>query len=80
MLATSAGSLALLLDIDGVLHVGDEPFPGAIEALDDLRARCSGVRMVTNTTSQPRMGARSEHAIRGFAPVGSMLYGWIPSF
>ncbi len=57
MLATSAGSLALLLDIDGVLHVGDEPIPGAIEALEDLRARCSGVRLVTSTTSQPRMGA-----------------------
>ena len=63
--------------------------PGAFElALGALKAEprivellvTSGVRLVTNTTSQRRMGARSEHAIRGFAPVGSMLYGWILSF
>jgi phospholysine phosphohistidine inorganic pyrophosphate phosphatase len=45
---------AVLLDIDGVLHVGDEPIPGALDALADLRARAIPHRLVTNTTSRPR--------------------------
>jgi HAD superfamily hydrolase (TIGR01458 family) len=53
MFGAKAESLGLLLDIDGVLHVGDEPIPGAIEALEELRRRSAGVRLVTNTTSKP---------------------------
>ena len=45
---------AILLDIDGVLHVGDEPIPGAVEALAELREISSGLRLVTNTTSRSR--------------------------
>lgn len=44
---------AILLDIDGVLHVGDEPLPGAIETLERLRERAA-VRLLTNTTSKGR--------------------------
>jgi HAD superfamily hydrolase (TIGR01458 family) len=44
----------LLLDIDGVLHVGDEPLPGAIEALERLVQLSAGLRLVTNTTSKSR--------------------------
>lgn len=45
---------ALLLDIDGVLHVGDEEVPGARDALEQLRAASIPFRLVTNTTSRPR--------------------------
>ncbi|MFT4035255.1 MAG: TIGR01458 family HAD-type hydrolase [Patulibacter sp.] len=45
---------ALLLDIDGVLHVGDEAVPGALDALDQLRAAAIPFRLLTNTTSRPR--------------------------
>jgi phospholysine phosphohistidine inorganic pyrophosphate phosphatase len=45
---------ALLLDIDGVLYVGDEALPGAVEALERLRELAGGVRLVTNTTSKSR--------------------------
>jgi HAD superfamily hydrolase (TIGR01458 family) len=45
---------ALLLDIDGVLYVGDVPIEGAIEALEAVRPLCAGVRLVTNTTSRSR--------------------------
>lgn len=46
---------ALLLDIDGVLHVGDEPLPRAHEAMAKLRALVDGqLRLVTNTTSKSR--------------------------
>jgi ribonucleotide monophosphatase NagD (HAD superfamily) len=51
---------ALLLDIDGVLHVGDEPLPGAAEALARLRGLAGGLRLVTNTTSKSRR-AIAEH-------------------
>ncbi|MDO8212434.1 TIGR01458 family HAD-type hydrolase [Conexibacter sp. CPCC 206217] len=46
---------AILLDIDGVLYVGDEPIEGAHAALDELRALVDGrLRLVTNTTSKSR--------------------------
>jgi HAD superfamily hydrolase (TIGR01458 family) len=44
----------VLLDIDGVLYVGDEPIAGAHEALTKLREMADGVRLVTNTTSRSR--------------------------
>jgi phospholysine phosphohistidine inorganic pyrophosphate phosphatase len=45
---------AVLLDIDGVLHVGEQPIDGAIEALAELQRVSAGVRLVTNTTSKSR--------------------------
>ncbi len=45
---------AFLLDIDGVLYIGDEPIAGAIAALDEIRALSAGIRLVTNTTSKSR--------------------------
>jgi HAD superfamily hydrolase (TIGR01458 family) len=47
-------SQALLLDLDGVLYVEDEPVPGAREAVAELRERGLALRFVTNTTSRPR--------------------------
>src|SRR6516164_8851982 len=47
-------AVAVLLDIDGVLYVGNEPIAGAITALADLRRLSTGVRLVTNTTSKSR--------------------------
>ncbi|MCB0874859.1 MAG: TIGR01458 family HAD-type hydrolase [Solirubrobacterales bacterium] len=44
----------LLLDIDGVLHVGEAPLPGAVDALVALRDLTAGIRLITNTTSKPR--------------------------
>jgi HAD superfamily hydrolase (TIGR01458 family) len=50
----SAVAPAVLLDIDGVLHVGEEPIDGAIGALVELRELSAGLRLVTNTTSKSR--------------------------
>jgi HAD superfamily hydrolase (TIGR01458 family) len=60
-------SPAVLLDIDGVLHVGDEPIDGAIEALAALREIASGLRLVTNTTSRSRAEVVSRLRAIGFA-------------
>jgi HAD superfamily hydrolase (TIGR01458 family) len=45
---------AVLLDLDGVLYVEDEPIPGAVDAVAALRAGGLRLRFVTNTTSRPR--------------------------
>jgi HAD superfamily hydrolase (TIGR01458 family) len=45
---------ALLLDLDGVLYVEDEPVPGARAAVAALRRSGIALRFVTNTTSKPR--------------------------
>jgi phospholysine phosphohistidine inorganic pyrophosphate phosphatase len=44
----------VLLDLDGVVHVGDAPVPGAPEAVDRLRRERVPLRFLTNTTSRPR--------------------------
>ena len=44
----------LLIDIDGVLHVGTKAIAGARETLEALRARGIPFRLVTNTTSRSR--------------------------
>lgn len=49
-----AGVRALLIDIDGVLYVEDEPVAGARDALARLRASGLGMRFVTNTTARSR--------------------------
>lgn len=40
----------VLLDLGGVVYVGDSPLPGALEALDRLRGAGLPVRFLTNTT------------------------------
>ena len=45
---------ALLIDLDGVLYVEDEPVPGACAAVAELRDSGAALRFVTNTTARPR--------------------------
>ena len=45
---------AVLIDLAGVLHVGDRPVPGAAAALQRLRASGLPLRFLTNTTRSPR--------------------------
>ncbi len=44
----------VLLDLDGVVYVGEQAVPGAVEALDWLRSEGIAHRFVTNTSSRPR--------------------------
>ena len=45
---------AILLDLDGVLYVGQEPLPGAIKAFECLRETSLPMAGVTNTTTQSK--------------------------
>ena len=45
---------AILLDVDGVLHVSGEPIPGAVEAIARLREDGHRLRFVTNNSTRPR--------------------------
>jgi HAD superfamily hydrolase (TIGR01458 family) len=51
---------AILLDIDGVLHVSGEPIPGAAEAVRVLRAEGHRLRFVTNNTTRARSSLAAE--------------------
>jgi HAD superfamily hydrolase (TIGR01458 family) len=55
---------AILLDVDGVLHVSGEPIPGAAEAVRRLRADGHRLRFVTNTTTRSRQQLAED--MRGF--------------
>jgi HAD superfamily hydrolase (TIGR01458 family) len=45
---------AILLDVDGVLHVSGEPIPGAVDAVRRLRSAGHRIRFVTNSTTTSR--------------------------
>ena len=45
---------AILLDIDGVLHISGEPIPGAAEAVRRLRKEDTRLRFLTNNTTRAR--------------------------
>jgi HAD superfamily hydrolase (TIGR01458 family) len=45
---------AILLDIDGVLHVSGDPIPGAADAVRALRSEGHRLRFVTNNTTRAR--------------------------
>jgi HAD superfamily hydrolase (TIGR01458 family) len=51
---------AILLDIDGVLHVSGDPIPGAADAVRALRANGHRLRFVTNNTTRARAGLARE--------------------
>lgn len=51
--AAKAPLRGLLVDLDGVVYVGDELVTGAAEALARLRTRRLALRFVTNTSTKP---------------------------
>ncbi len=63
MPAAPTSARGVLLDIDGVLYVGEDPIEGAHAALGELRALAAGLRLVTNTTSRSR-GEVTEQLVR----------------
>jgi HAD superfamily hydrolase (TIGR01458 family) len=56
-----------LLDIGGVVAVGSDALPGAVEAVSRLRASGLGIRFVTNITRQSRASVVNQLNAMGFA-------------
>ena len=56
----------VLLDIGGVLYVGDRPIDGARQALEGLRAAGLALCFITNTTSSPKRNVLDKLARMGF--------------
>lgn len=74
---------AILLDLDGVLYVGAEPIPGAIDAISRLRASGLPCRFVTNTSTLSLDSLKAKLDALGFdipraeiisAPQAALLY------
>lgn len=61
---------AVLIDIDGVLTMSWKALPGAVEAMERLRAAGLPLALVTNTTSRTRAAVAGRLAREGF-PVGA---------
>lgn len=70
MTARLADIRGLLVDLDGVLYVEEEPVTGAREALARLRGAGLALRFVTNTTSRSRAQTLAKLERLGF-DVGS---------
>ncbi|MCX4671098.1 HAD-IIA family hydrolase [Streptomyces sp. NBC_01381] len=60
------GIRAVLIDIDGVLTVSWDPLPGAVAAMERLRAAGLPLALVTNTTSRTRASIAARLAEAGF--------------
>jgi HAD superfamily hydrolase (TIGR01458 family) len=58
---------AVLIDLDGVLYVEDEPVSGAVEAVARLRRHGLALRFVTNTTAYSRARTLDKLSRLGFA-------------
>ncbi|MCK9984365.1 MAG: hypothetical protein AzoDbin1_00837 [Azoarcus sp.] len=58
---------AVLVDLAGVLHVGEQAIPGAVNALARLRAAGMPLRFLTNTTRTPRRTLVAKLQRMGFA-------------
>src|SRR5687767_14053709 len=57
---------AILLDIDGVLHVSGEPISGAADAVAALRQAGHRLRFVTNNSTRSRATLAEELRAMGF--------------
>ena len=58
---------AVLIDLAGVLHTGDDALPGAVAALEKLRASGLALRFLTNTTRTPGSVLHTKLCRMGFA-------------
>src|SRR5712691_4758739 len=56
---------AILLDVDGVLHVSGDPIPGAADAVRELRRDGHRLRFVTNNTTRSRAQLAAELRVLG---------------
>jgi HAD superfamily hydrolase (TIGR01458 family) len=65
---------AVLLDLVGVVYQGNQPLPGAVEAVAGLRDAGLGLRFITNTTRMPRRTLRQGLKEMGIEIAGAELF------
>lgn len=56
----------ILLDLDGTLYIGNQPIPGAIESIAQLRDRGLLLRFLTNTTTKSQAQLVAQLRAMGF--------------
>ncbi len=64
----------VLLDISGVIYVGDQPLRGAVDAVDRLKSAGLAIRYVTNTTRTPKRGILDKLALLGIPVDAAELF------
>ena len=64
----------VLLDLGGVVYVGDAPLPGALEAIGRLRDAGLGLRFITNTTRTPQRVMLGKLAVMGLEIEAAELF------
>lgn len=64
----------VLLDLGGVIYVGDQPLPGAVDAVGRLRDAGIAVRFLTNTTRTARRALREKLFDMGLAVFEEELF------
>lgn len=63
----------MLLDLDGVVYVGDQPVPGAAGTVDWLEREGVPYRFLTNTTSRPRQAIIDKLTGMGISAVAEQI-------
>jgi HAD superfamily hydrolase (TIGR01458 family) len=64
----------ILIDLSGVIYIGDGPVAGAPEALSRLRKSGLPVRFLTNTTRTPKRGLLERLSTMGFQITAEELF------
>jgi len=64
----------VLLDLSGVIYVGNQVLPGAIEAISRLREAGLPMRFLTNTTRTPKKGILDRIRSMGIHIAGDELF------
>ncbi len=65
--------MAWVIDLDGVVWIGDTPIAGAAEAVESLRARGEEVLFVTNMSGRTRAGHEEKLARHGIDAAGAVV-------
>ena len=64
----------LVLDLDGTVYFGDDPIPGATDAIEQLRRAGVPMCFATNTTRRPRSDLVSRLASMGIEVIAEELF------
>src|SRR5687767_3263027 len=68
-----ADAVALALDLDGVVWLGEDPIPGAAEAVARVREAGHGVVFCTNNSNQPVAAVEAKLARQGIPAEGDVV-------